>query len=133
MKRCLHSQSSSSPTPYPLSLTGFQPTEGPRRDRHRQPDQWSPHRPVLRRLPATSKSSEADLPYPDEGLWQSERTGTLKPSASSPSSATISRSRGIVISSPFVATTVLPGLPEASGLRTSSARIRPATDLFRPS
>ena len=66
--------------------------------------------------------------------FSTDRTGIEKPSAiSSPSSSTISRSRGIVISSPFEATTVLPGLPDASGLCTSSATIRPATDLFSPS
>jgi hypothetical protein len=56
-----------------------------------------------------------------------------KPSAYSPSSSTISRRRGIVISSPFSATSVFDGRPDASGLYVSSATMRAATLLFKPS
>ncbi len=51
----------------------------------------------------------------------------------SSSCSTISRRRGLDSSSPFSASTVLPGLPLASGLCTSSASVRPRRLLFGPS
>ena len=88
----------------------------------------------LRQLARREERAVARRHTPVSALhFSTDRTGIEKSSATSPSSSTISRSRGIVISSPFAATTVLPGLPDASGLWTSSATIRPATDLFSPS
>jgi hypothetical protein len=90
--------------------------------------------PDLRQLARREERAVALAAHAGLGLALStDRTGIEKSSATSPSSSTMSREPGIVISSPFEATTVLPGLPERERL-VDVLRDDPAGDgLVQPS